>query len=340
MGVCSMQYNLKIVDYVDDIQINYYSKRIERREDYEDSTVISKNVKQSNKSNLQKCNDSLSVTWYNPKTGKIEVVPYGFQVIDKPFSNEKMLYPLDKFIDDDMYISMEFEQLYPLVLEKIKAEEEKNKFRNEMRSVRRTKHSIYSLARANEWKLFVTITFKDVDCRHNFDLAKKTLSKRIDNVKQKNKLEFKYVLIPEEDKNGNWHFHGLFKDIKGIKLNRSINPHTGKPITQNGMQIYNLPQFDTLGYNTATYVQNNAKVTRYITKYITKDMEIKFPGKRKYLSSKGLSKGNTVVFDIDDEEQIEEYIKKVYAYDLVQTHEKEVINPYNESRINYKQYKK
>lgn len=333
-----MKYNLKITNYVDDVQINYYSNPIFRKED--NNNDDNKDSKQSNKSSLQTSRDNISDTWYNPKTCKNEIIPYGFQVIDKPFSNEKMLFPIDRFLDENIFISMEFEEMLPFVEKKIKEEEERNHFMNVMRSLRRTKQNLYSIARANEWQLFVTFTFCDEKLRNDYDLVKKYFAQKIQNVKKRNKLDFNYLLIPEQDKNGNWHFHGLFKDIQGLKLKRAVNPHNGNYVTHNGVQVYNISQFDSVGFNTATFVQNNAKVTRYILKYITKDMEIKFPGKRKYLSSKGLSKGEVILFDIEDESQINEKISEVYAYDMVQTHENVVINPYSNTEVKYKQFKK
>lgn len=335
---CMLEYNLKINNYIDDVQVSFYKKAVRRKD--ENNEVFDENNKQNNKSAISNNNDNLSVTWYNPKTCKDEVIPRGFEVIDKPFSDEKMLFPLEKYLTEDRFYSMDFDELKPFVDKQIEEEDKRKKYSNQMRTIRRTKQNLYKLARANEWELFVTFTFADEKYRNDFDGMKKYFTKKIDNVKQKNKLKFKYLLIPEQDKNGNWHFHGLFKDIQGLKLERAINPHTGQYILSNGLRVYNIVSFNSVGFNTATYVQNNAKVVRYILKYITKDMELNYPGKRKYLSSKGLSKGQEVVFLVDSEEEIMDRLNDVYAYDLTLKSEKQCINPYTDSVVTYKQFNK
>lgn len=333
-----MEYNLKIDNYIDDVQVSFYRKTIKRKD--ENDEISSKDDKRNNKSVISNNNDNLSHTWYNPKTSQIEVIPRGFEVIDKPFSNEKMLFPLEKYLTEDRFYSMDFDELKPYVDKQLEEEDRKKKFTYQMGNIRRTKQNLYKLARANEWELFVTFTFADEKYRNDFDGMKKYFTKRIDNVKQKNKLKFKYLLIPEQDKNGNWHFHGLFKDIQGLKLVRAINPHTGQYILSNGLRVYNIVSFNSVGFNTATYVQNNAKVVRYILKYITKDMELNYPGKRKYLSSKGLSKGEEVVFLVENEEEIMDRLNDVYAYDLTLKSEKQCLNPYTDSIVTYKQFNK
>ena len=333
-----MEYNLRINNYIDDVQVSFYKKPV-RRKDVNDE-ISNENNKRNNKSLVPDNNDNLSATWFNPKTGKNEVIPKGFRVIEKPFSNEKMLFPVDKYLTDDIFYSMNYEELKPIVDCQIEEEERKNKFSNYMRTIRRTKQNLYKLARANQWDLFVTFTFADEKYRNDYDGMKKYFTKKINNVKFKNDLQFKYLLIPEQDKNGNWHFHGLFKDIHGLRLVRAVNLHTGKYILSNGLRVYNIPLFDSVGFNTATYVQNNAKVVRYILKYITKDMEIKFSGKRKYLSSKGLSKGQEVVFLVDNEDEIMDKLEEVYAYDLTFKSEKQCLNPYTDSIVTYKQFNK
>lgn len=268
-----MEYNLKIKDYQDDVQVSYYEKKIKRKDgkQNEDDTRTYENRKRNIRGDIQ-------ATWNNPKTGKIEVIPEGFQVIEHPFEKYLMLYPEDRFIDEDVWVDMEYEKMLPIVEKKLAEEKERKCFANDMRSFRRTRQNVYEIARGSNWELFVTLTIADEYIRNNLDEAKKRVSKRINNIKNQKGLNFKYILIAERHPtSGAWHFHGLFKEISGLKLTKAINPHTGQKIIKNGMTVYNMPDFDTIGFTTATFVQNNARVVKYILKYVTKEMIREFP---------------------------------------------------------------
>ena len=268
-----MEYNLKIKNYQDDVQVSFYEKKIRRKdcEQNEDDTRTNKNRKRST-------GNSVQATWNNPKTGKTEIIPEGFQVIEHPFEKYLMLYPEDRFIDENVWVDMEYEKMLPIVEKKLAEEKGKKDFANDMRSFRRTRQNVYEIARGSNWELFVTLTIADEDIRNNLDEAKKRVSKRINNIKNQKGLGFKYILIAERHPtSGAWHFHGLFKDIRSLKLTRAINPHTGQKIVKNGLQVYNMPDFDSVGFTTATFVQDNAKVVKYILKYVTKEMIREFP---------------------------------------------------------------
>lgn len=271
-----MEYNLKIKSYQDDVQVSYYEKKIRRKdeEQNEDDTKVDKNRKRTAGNDIQ-------ATWYNPKTGKDEIIPEGFQVIEHPFEKYLMLYPEDRFIDDNIWVDMDYKKMLPIVQKKLAEEKSKKNFANDMRSFRRTRQNVYEIARGSSWDLFVTLTIADEDVRNDLDVVKKRISKKINNIKNQKGLAFKYLLIAERHPtSGAWHLHGLFKDISGLKLVRAINPHTGQKIVKNGRQVYNMPDFDSVGFTTATYVQNNARVTMYILKYVTKDMIREFPWKK------------------------------------------------------------
>lgn len=331
-----MQYNLKIKDYPDSVQVSVYTTKITRGDDIndEDNTRVNKGCKRN-------INDYIQDTWYNPETNQNEIIPEGFRVIEHPFFKYEMLYPEEKYIDDDVWIDMDYEKMLPIVQKKIEAEKNIKKYANEMRSVRRTKQTLYEIARGSSWELFVTITIGDDDKRYDLSEVKRYVSKRINNVKSKYNLDFKYLLIPEKHKDGAWHLHGLFKEIRGLKLRRAINPYTGQKIVKNGIQVYNIPLLDVVGYTTATYVQNNARVTQYITKYITKEMEIEFPGQRKYLASLHLPRGNEMLYDTDESGQcVEDVLQEIYGYVPVMTYGKIVRNVYTDSNNKYMQFKK
>ena len=161
-------------------------------------------------------------------------------------------------------------------------------------SINRSKNSIYDLTRSNKWDYFVTLTFSDKNDRTDYDLLLKKLTKWINNIKSRYAPDLKYIIVPEQhnriESNGKraYHFHGLISNIGNLSLIPAMSKN-GNPIIKNHMQVYNIKHY-TLGYSTATQVQDTYKVSNYITKYISKALCCVQKGKRRYLTSKNLEK--------------------------------------------------
>ena len=183
---------MKITNYKNDLQISYYGKRYNRNED---EGSAEENGKRISKRDKHVITDNIPNTWYNPKTSEIEVIPEGFEVIQHPFTNEYLLFPLPKYIQSDTWYSLDFEILKKLVQQQMDEENEKRHVANVYRSLRRTKQTIYNLCRANDWILFVTFTIADADARYNLDEVKKLVRSKINSLRVNKKLNFGYVFI-------------------------------------------------------------------------------------------------------------------------------------------------
>lgn len=134
---------------------------------------------------------------------------------------------------------------------------------SEYSSFSRTINVVYELARSNVWEWFFTFTFNpDLLDRYDFDSCVKKLQNWL-IVQRRNFPDLKYILVPEQHKDGAWHFHGLFANCDGM-----CKP-SGKTI--NGVEVYNVGTYKW-GFTTATKVNSNERVTKYISKYITKDL--------------------------------------------------------------------
>lgn len=303
-----MLYNLKLTEYPENYQVSYYSKKIIRGDTDEKDTTDDKLYSW----------DKIKNHWFNNKTGKMEVIPRGYEVVINPFSNEECL---QQILSDE--------------------ELEKEKIKNTYRNLRRTKQNIYEIVRGSYWDIFVTLTISDTNIRFDLDECKKRVSKRINNIKNKFCKDLKYVLIFEKHPTSKaWHCHGLFNNIDGLSLIEAMNPHTNKPIIKNNRKIYNIKEFDTLGFSTASFVDDNNKVTRYILKYITKEMAFEFPGKHAYLCSKGLPRGIEKFIDIESEQMFYKVLESELGYVPVLTHSSVSYNYYNDSVVKYLQFKK
>lgn len=163
-------------------------------------------------------------------------------------------------------------------------------------SLRRAKGKIYDYSRANEWDWFVTLTFapEKVD-RYDYSSCTKKLSKWLNNMRTSAGDDFKYIVVPERHKDGAYHFHGLFANCDSLGIEFSGH------FTKDHQEIYNIGKY-RMGFTTATKVNNNEAVTKYITKYTTKDLMEHIKGKKKYWVSRNLLLPEETTFFVDLEE--------------------------------------
>ena len=171
-------------------------------------------------------------------------------------------------------------------------------------SLKRTKKKVYDYAKSNEWEWFVTFTFSpDKVNRYDYDECTKYLSKWFNNLKRSSPA-LSYLVVPEQHKDGAYHFHGLFSGINERQI-----VWTGKYVVKRvrGLRskfvrtkekIYKIGSYK-LGWMTATKVREMEKVTSYITKYITKDMLNGLHGRKRYWCSRNLVLPLEEVFTLD-----------------------------------------
>lgn len=197
-------------------------------------------------------------------------------------------------------------------------------------SVNRTKQKIFEIARANSWDWFVTLTFdrEKIDSS-NYDVLIKVVRKWLNHVKERKCWDMKYLMIPELHKDGiHYHFHGLWADCDGLNF-------VDSGIVKSGKKVYNIADFK-YGFTTATKVEDTKRVSSYISKYITKELENHIKGKRRYLASKNCATANVIDYCMTDEE-IKTLIESL-SEDI--THMKTEDIPVAAQRIRYIELKK
>ena len=167
--------------------------------------------------------------------------------------------------------------------------------------MKRAVDKVYDLAFQNEWSYFMTITIDPEQFdRQDVKEVYKKLSAWLRN--QVSRKGLKYLLIPEQHKNGGIHAHALINDC--FKLEHSGRYlYSGKAYKSETLQkkgidinllkpVYNVPEWK-YGFSTAIPVDGNpARLACYITKYITKDCK-KIFGKY-YLSSRNLNRDTEI----------------------------------------------
>lgn len=166
-------------------------------------------------------------------------------------------------------------------------------------SLARTKRKIYEYSQSIRWDYFITLTFdpKKVD-RSNYQLCCKRVCRWLWYIRQHHSPDLRYLIVPELCKDGSsFHFHGLIADVENLKLIDSGHLSSGKP-------IFNIANWH-YGFSTALHLQKNNlyRISRYITKYMTKACHALSHGAHRYFISKNLPSPKNSIFLVEPGEE-------------------------------------
>lgn len=208
------------------------------------------------------------------KQGLVEPLEVGAMVFDE----ESQEYTMTRF-NPSLYAVEPFGDTLAKRMPEDKLSGPERSARN---SMCRTVNKVYSLSRSNLWDWFVTLTFDPQKVNSfDYDSCVKALSNWL--IVQRRKCpDLKYIMVPELHKSGRWHFHGLMAECDGITFTDSGH------CTPSGDAIYNVDSY-RLGFSTATRVHDNERVTKYISKYITKELCAVTTGRKRYWASRNLA---------------------------------------------------
>ena len=138
-------------------------------------------------------------------------------------------------------------------------------------NIARARSRIYEIAMCNEWSHFITGTLDGSKYdRYNLSAFQKDLTIFIRNQRKDAKApNLKYLIIPEQHKDGAWHFHGLLNGLNPSMLSE-FGPDVPKKIRS---QYRNYRAYSKkFGFCSVGEIKNQEAVAAYITKYISKDM--------------------------------------------------------------------
>ena len=166
-------------------------------------------------------------------------------------------------------------------------------------SISRTKSRVFELAACNEFQHFCTFT-QDEKLRDRFDLSdfRKDFAQLVRNINRGRETKIKYLLIPEKHKNGAWHMHGLLSglqpdDLRPFELTENI-PERLKKMIRGGTAVYDWTRYRrAFGYFTCTEIESREACAKYVTKYISKDLQktVREGGEHLFFASQGLKGG-------------------------------------------------
>lgn len=179
-------------------------------------------------------------------------------------------------------------------------------------SISRTKAKIFEYAFCNPWDYFFTATL-DPSKYDRTDINKfhKDLTQFFRDYKKKHGIKIDFLLIPELHKDGkSWHMHGFLKGLPVEHLKQfKIGDTMGKTLAEKvvkGDIVYNWEAYQKkFGFCDLEFVGNPEAVSKYITKYINKDLanSVKELNAHSYYHSRGLQsakilKKGTMLCDI------------------------------------------
>lgn len=145
-------------------------------------------------------------------------------------------------------------------------------------NIARARSKVFEYAYCNEWDYFITLTI-DGEKFGRYDLGAyiKALGKFINNYNTIYHTRVLYLFVPEYHKDKAWHMHGLISGIRPEHIVINKHGHLDFPKYAN-----------KFGYCNIGTIDSHEGVSKYITKYISKDLASRLFGQRLYYCSKGL----------------------------------------------------
>lgn len=170
----------------------------------------------------------------------------------------------------------------------------------------RARRTVRDLILCNPFNLFCTFTFAaDKLDRNDLGKCSKRIRELFKNYRNRYAPDFRYIIIPEYHKNGAIHFHGMVSGIRPEDLKvPDLIPKRGRggvvELVPNTRRYVDWPYYSQkLGFFSCSKVRNYTACARYVSKYITKDLEQLPKGLNVYMCSQGLRRPE-LVFDCDD----------------------------------------
>lgn len=252
-----------------------------------DSSLISPTNQKNYNVKILKCGNYIQVYEYN----------YHLSRKDKNFEKKRDIKILDI---DNLFLSEEgIKETNPKYIEK--------------KNVDRSKFSLQRLVKSNInlFKTFITLTFEENIC----DIE--TANKKFDIWRTKIKSikkDFAYICVPEFQKRGAVHYHLLTNLDISQNLNLIIpqEKFTYKQLKQMSVKerskCYDV-KYWSYGF-TSVFECKDINVVGYMSKYMTKDIDNRLYGKRRYLYSQNLNKPEEYVLDIENDGN--DFMKMLY----------------------------
>jgi len=176
----------------------------------------------------------------------------------------------------------------------------------------RARSTIYELALCNDWEWFLTFTLDPQKYdRSDLKAFQKDLSRFFRKYREKYKVNVKYLLVPEQHKDGiNWHMHGFLiglpeDHLRHFTLGEQLPDYIRYKLEKNE-PVYEWEAYrKKFGFCNLEPICNLEASAKYVTKYISKSMDsgiIQANG-HLYYASQGLNRAEVTASGYYDPQQ-------------------------------------
>ena len=188
------------------------------------------------------------------------------------------------------------------VTEKVQETDSEYKLAN---NICRARNKVFEYVLCNDFVFFVTLTLnKEKYDRTDLKKFNKDWGIFIRDYNKRKNADIKYVLIPEQHKDGCWHMHGFIMGLPYDRLElfdlygeRPLPSYIVKKLKKNEL-LFNFPEYEKrFGFNIFEPIRNKKASVLYMSKYMTKDMSrnvTELGGHLYYCSKKGLKKAEII----------------------------------------------
>lgn len=193
-------------------------------------------------------------------------------------------------------------------------------------SLSRSRRMILEKALCNHWDYFVTLTINGSQFdRTDLPTWRDTFMQWLRDQRKKG-FDIKYLIVPEQHKDGSWHAHGLMSGIDRSQLISFAQMDKDGYRTPKGRRLSRklrdseylnwIPYFQKFGFCSLGRIQNSTAASFYITKYITKDngKSVQELGLKSYYSSQGLNVAEKYVDFYGRDPEIDKLLVNKYEW--------------------------
>lgn len=176
----------------------------------------------------------------------------------------------------------------------------------------RARSTIYELALCNNWEYFFTFTLDPNKYdRSDLKIFQKDLSRFFRKYRAKHKINVKYLLVPEQHKDGiNWHMHGFLIGLPEEHLRKFTFeeqlPYYIRHKLENNQPVYDWNAYrKKFGFCNIEPIRDLESSAKYVTKYVSKSMDngiIQANG-HLYYASQGLNRAEVTASGYYDPQQ-------------------------------------
>lgn len=153
-------------------------------------------------------------------------------------------------------------------------------------NIARAKSRIREYALCNDWDYFVTLTLdaEKID-RYTLRPYIKRLGEFIGNYNRLRNTRVRYILIPEQHKDGAWHLHGLLNGVASESIQKNEHGY-----------IEWVDYRRRFGFICLSRIRSKKRIAAYITKYVTKGFAVtaRESGDHLFYHSQGLNEHTNV----------------------------------------------